>query len=139
MQNLPDRDVLLQAVAGFLMRDVVPAIDDRGTAFRVRIAAHLVATVSRELQSEEADDAAQIGRLAAVLGAGEGGASGSAHSRAARHAIVRELELAVVAAARAADPDSDSALVLRRAVQADLAARLRVVNPRFDRAVDVEG
>jgi hypothetical protein len=137
MQNLPDRDVLLQAVAGFLMRDVVPAIDDRGTAFRVRIAAHLVATVSRELQNEEADDAAQIDRLAAALG--EDAPPSSAHSRAARHDIVRDLEGAVVAAARAADPDSEGALVLRRAVQADLAARLRVVNPRFDQAVDVEG
>ena len=68
MQNLPDRDVLLQAVAGFLIKDVVPGLSDRGLAFRVRIAAHLVATLSRELQTEEADDAAQLARLSAALG-----------------------------------------------------------------------
>ena len=86
MQNLPDRDVLLQAVAGFLVQDVVPNLSDRGLAFRVRIAAHLVATLSRELQTEEADDAAQLRRLAEALGqelpAPEPG-------RNARHAAIR--------------------------------------------------
>ena len=136
MQNLPDRDVLLQAVAGFLVQDVVPNLSDRGLAFRVRIAAHLVATLSRELQTEEADDAAQLRRLAEALGqelpAPEPG-------RDARHAAIRSLEAQVDAHAREVDPDSPEGVVLRRALQADLAARLKVVNPRFDRALDVEG
>jgi hypothetical protein len=119
MQDLPDRNVLLQAVAGFLHQDVVPQVADRALAFRLRIAAHLVATVARELLVEEAPPPA-----------GEG--------RDLRHAAIRGATDRLVEQARTADPDSDAALALRRLVQADLRAKLAVINPGFDLSPDVE-
>ena len=136
MQNLPDRNVLLQAVAGFLAKDVVAAIDDRGVAFRVRIAAHLVATVARELTGDEARDEAQVVRLATALDAT---VPIGLETRDERHQILRALEIDLARRIRQTDPDSDAALGLRRLVQEDLKARLKVVNPRFDVSPDVEG
>ena len=136
MQNLPDRNVLLQAVAGFLANDVVPAVGDRGVAFRVRIAAHLVATVARELMGEEAQDEAQVVRLATALDAT---VPIGLETRDERHQVLRALEIDLARRIRQTDPDSDSALQLRRLVQEDLKSRLKVVNPRFDLAPDVEG
>jgi len=136
MQNLPDRNVLLQAVAGFLAQDVVPAVEDRGVAFRVRVAAHLVATVARELMDEEARDEAQVVRLATALDAT---VPIGLETRDERHQILRALEIDLARRIRQTDPDSDAALGLRRLVQEDLKARLKVVNPRFDLSADVEG
>ena len=136
MQNLPDRNILLQATAGFLMEQVLPAVDDRGLRFRVRIAAHLLATVSRELLDEDGDDAAQLARLGALLGS-PGAEDGL--GRDARHAQIRDLEAAVADAARQADPTDPRSAPLLSAIRADLRARLQVVSPHFSTAPDIEG
>ena len=135
MQDLPDRNVLLQAVAGFLHQDVVPQVADRALAFRLRIAAHLVATVARELLGEEAEDAAQLARLAALLEEAPPQAGGG---RDLRHAAIRGATDRLVERARSADPDSEQAQALRRLVQADLRAKLAVINPGFDLSADIE-
>ena len=136
MQNLPDRNILLQATAGFLLDQVLPALDDKGLRFRVRIAAHLLATVSRELFDEEADDCEQMERLAAVL---EMPASEGLADRDARHARIRDLEAGLATAARQSDPLDPAAAPLLDAIRADLRARLQVVSPHFSLSPDIEG
>lgn len=136
MQNLPDRNVLLQAVAGFLAQDVVGAVEDRAVAFRVRIAAHLVATVARELQGEEARDLDQMMRLSGAL---DSTVPIGLETRDDRHHVLRGMEAALLDRVRATPPDTDEALALRRVLQDELRARLAVVNPRFDLSEDVEG
>ncbi len=136
MQNLPDRNILLQATAGFLMEQVLPAVEDRGLRFRVRIAAHLLATVSRELLDEESDDAAQLRRLASLLGAPD---AKDGLGRDGRHARIRDLEAALADAARQADPADPAEAPLLSAIRADLKARLQVVSPHFSIAPDIEG
>lgn len=135
MQNLPDRNVLLQAVAGFLAKDVVPAVGDRAVAFRVRIAAHLVATVARELMGEEQADFDQTLRLANALDAT---VPVGLETRDERHHVLRGLEAALLERVQAAGPDTEQALALRRVLQEELKARLKVVNPRFDLSPDIE-
>ena len=50
MNEYPNCDDVLQGVQGFLNQNVIPSISDRGLRFRIRVAAHLIATVRRELE-----------------------------------------------------------------------------------------
>lgn len=68
MNDLPDKEALLEAVTVFLASQVAPAIADRGLRFRVQIAAHLLQIVYRELQLGAAHHTAEIARLSALLG-----------------------------------------------------------------------
>lgn len=68
MQDRPSAAELLDAVRGFLEKDVVPALD--GTAkFHARVAANVLAIVGRELTLEPGHLAAEWQRLDALLGA----------------------------------------------------------------------
>jgi len=67
MQDRPTYDELLDAVRGFLERDVVPALE--GTKkFHARVAANVLAIVRRELAAESDQLAAEWQRLDALLG-----------------------------------------------------------------------
>lgn len=67
MQDRPTYDELLNAVQGFLERDVVPALE--GTKkFHARVAANVLAIVRRELAVEADQLAAEWQRLDALLG-----------------------------------------------------------------------
>jgi hypothetical protein len=66
MQDRPTYEELLDAVRGFLERDVVPALE--GTRkFHARVAANVLAIVRRELAAEPEQLAAEWGRLDALL------------------------------------------------------------------------
>ncbi|MCA9567260.1 MAG: hypothetical protein KC656_05435 [Myxococcales bacterium] len=121
MQDEPGKERLLAEVARFLGSDVVGAITDPGLAFRVRVAAHLVGTVAREVATEQAADEAELADLVAL-----GVAAPATGSRAVRAAI-QEGRAALAARLRehGGDPASDAALVR------SLRARLQVSNPRF--------
>ncbi len=67
MQDRPTVAELLDAVQGFLEKDVIAALD--GTAkFHARVAANVLAVVGRELEMEPAQLAAEWQRLDALLG-----------------------------------------------------------------------
>lgn len=71
MQNRPDHPTLLEAVACFLMADVVPKLEaDKALQFRALIAANLATVVAGELRTEPARRASELGRLEALLGRG---------------------------------------------------------------------
>lgn len=67
----PRKERLLDGVAAFLGKQVVPAIEDPALAFRVRIAAHLVGMVARECRAEP-EDPAEVERMTAAFVAGDG-------------------------------------------------------------------
>ena len=60
MQDTPDKTTHLAGEARFLKEEVLPNTTDRARAFRVRIAAHLVASVARENAVEETHDGAEL-------------------------------------------------------------------------------
>lgn len=66
-QDRPTADELLDAVAEFLERDVVPASDGR-VAFHARVAANVVGVVRRELASGRELDEQEHARLRELLG-----------------------------------------------------------------------
>ncbi len=66
MQDRPTAAELVQAVHEFLERDVMGAVTGR-VAFHTRVALNVLATVQRELELGEAQDAAQRARLVALL------------------------------------------------------------------------
>ena len=69
MQNRPDHSTLLDAVASFLMADVVPKLEaDKALQFRALIAANLATVVAGELRTEPARLASESKRLEALLG-----------------------------------------------------------------------
>lgn len=127
MQDLPDKQTLLGALAQFLSEQVQPAITDRGLAFRVRIAAHLADTLRREVAHEEAHDAAELARLRDLLGA-EGLPSD-------RTDAIRTLNARLAQALREGTVDADAA---RASLLATLRDKLAVVQPRFDTRLDLE-
>ncbi|MBT9559901.1 MAG: hypothetical protein IV100_27975 [Myxococcales bacterium] len=123
----PTSEELLDALATFLSRDVVPRLraggdsaSDAGLAFRTLIAANVAATLAAEQRLGSAIDAAQRSRLGA-LGFRDG-ARGT-----------ESLEGDLVAALRRGDVGEagPGSLVWAHA-RASLVEMLSAVNPRFD-------
>ncbi|MDX2167036.1 MAG: DUF6285 domain-containing protein [Deltaproteobacteria bacterium] len=125
MQDRPTLAELIDAVRGFLDREVVPALD--GTAkFHARVAANVLAIVGRELAHEPAQLTAEWRRLDALLGAEPLPPAGEL-----RDALLRRNE-ALCARIRAGDADAGA---LRSAVLAHVRETVRekllVANPKL--------
>jgi len=133
MQDSPDKTMLLAGVARFLKEEVLPNTADRGRAFRVRIAAHLVASVARELQGGEAHDVAEGQRLAALLGEDvpEGG------SESQRRTSLTALNARLADGIRHGDPQIDIHAA-RAHVMETLKDKLAINQPRFDTRLNPE-
>ena len=67
MQDRPDPDELLAAVARFLREQAMPQLQGQA-AFHARVAANAVEIVRRQLRLAPAAEAAEAGRLRALLG-----------------------------------------------------------------------
>src|SRR5262245_44467292 len=68
MQDRPTLTELIDAVRGFLERDVVTALEGT-TKFHARVAVNVLSIVARELEHEPTQLAAEWQRLDALLGA----------------------------------------------------------------------
>lgn len=123
-------EVLLQGLAMFLAQTVRPAVSDKGTAFRVRIAEHLAMSLALQLTREGATDQAAVERLASLLDA-EADTSTPAALRASREAL--ELQLAV----GLRDGNIDPSDAITAHVRQSLADELTWTNPRFDQRMDL--
>jgi hypothetical protein len=126
MQDRPTAIELLDAVRGFVERDVIPALD--GTAkFHARVAANVLAIVARELALDEAQLVAEWQRLDALLDPAPLPA-GTAERRAALRARTETL------CARIRDGEADAG-PFRDAVLAHLSATVReklaIANPKL--------
>ena len=133
MQDLPPKEVLLDAVARFLDSDLRPAVKHPGLAFRLRVAANLLRVVALECQEEEGHDQAELERLRALFPA-QAELEGS--GRAAVRAALAELNASLAEQLRAAS--WDEAGPSREHVVATLRDKLAVVNPRFDLSPEIE-
>jgi hypothetical protein len=121
MQDAPDKRVLIEAIAKMLATDVASALSDPALAFRVRIAAHVLGGVSRELATEAQDDALHLETLRALGFDGEGDAKGA----------IRQAERALATYIRDT-PLTDAELVRLAGVLRELTARKVLVgNPKF--------
>lgn len=134
MADRPEKEVLLDAVARFLDKEVRPAVSDPRLAFRLLIAANLNQIVATELRLGEAHEAAQLARLRALAGLPPP-APGSAADRAAE---LRRLERDLARRIREEPLDDDARRRVREHVIATLRERLAVSNPRFDLASAIE-
>jgi len=65
--NRPTRDELLEAVAEFLEKRVMPKLD-KHTAFHTRVAVNVLSIVRRELEHGPGLDAEELERLKSLLG-----------------------------------------------------------------------
>ena len=130
MQDLPDKGTILLGIAQFLDQELRPQVQDKATAFRVRIAAHLLMTVVRELGAEAAHDQAELAVLRQLLGDSDPVPSDPGDRGVAIHAAHKALAEAI----RAGEGDLDAA---HDALTAALADRLSVSNPRFDLDLDL--
>ena len=124
MQDTPTAPTLLNEIAQFLEAQVRPAISEKGLAFRVRIAIHLLGVIAREVEQAPGHLAAEASRLSALLGGDPPGDDLAAWVEA------RNTELAAGLRADAYDAEA------RAAIQAHLMQTLRetlaVAQPRFD-------
>jgi hypothetical protein len=67
MQDEPTPIELTKAVADFLRNDITPMISGHN-AFKLRVAINILDLVTRQLTLEEGSDAAEMDRLAKLLG-----------------------------------------------------------------------
>jgi hypothetical protein len=133
MQDLPEKENILLAVAKFLGQEVRPHVTDPRLSFRLLVAAHLCGVVAQECASEEEADAAELGRLAALLE----GVPPSAHGRAGRAAIAAanvQLAASLRDGAVGADPGSPA----WEHVMKTLTEKLAVSSARFDTRKEIE-
>jgi hypothetical protein len=132
VQDRPEKSAILAAVARFLAKDVRPALADPALGFRALVAENLLTIVVAELAHEEADDAAELSRLRALLPDLPAADTSTATARrAAIAALNRELQ-ARIRDGRVSGPE------LRAHLKATLAEKLAVSSPRFDLSQAIE-
>jgi hypothetical protein len=112
MLNRPNKTDVLAGVATFLGGTVAKSIEDPGLRFRVKIAAHLLGQIAREVASDPVRLAAEHRVLEVLLGA------------------VDDQEEALLSYIESTDVGELVGLAgaLRQAMKPDLA----VIDPRFD-------
>jgi len=127
MQDRPTALELLDAVRGFLERDVVPVLDGP-RRFHALVAANVLAIVRRELDGEEDRLLAEWRRIAPLVDDARAAPSGLAALRTA----VRDVTASLAERVRRGDADADPIrTAVRSAVRATVVEKLRVANPRF--------
>ena len=67
MQDEPNPEELINAVADFLRNDIAPQISGH-QAFKLRVSINALDLVARQLKLEQGSDAAELARLSQILG-----------------------------------------------------------------------
>ncbi len=128
MNDRPTAAELLRAVEGFLAAEVVPRLEGP-QRYHARVAAHVVALVAGEIESEEAQLLGEWERLAALLGEPEP----PPPRREALRARIRSRSEELVRRIRAGEADGgpwrDAVLAHLRATVADKLAVARARPP----------
>jgi len=126
MQDRPSATELLDAVRGFLERDVIDALE--GTVkFHARVAANVLAILARELQLEPSHLAAEWSRLDALLGA-----EPAPDSLAGLREAVRARSEQLCARIRAGEADAGPWRAATLAhVRATVRDKLAIANPKL--------
>ena len=121
MQDDPDLLELISSVRRFLEEEVVPGVGDARLRFRARVAANLLAIVSREIGEAEGLLAGERERLQRLLGTGE----------TAVGALNAELERRI----RAGEIDSGPGGPVWDHLRLTAIEKLRIANPAYLRRV----
>ncbi len=126
MQDRPTAIELLDAVRGFVERDVVPALD--GTAkFHARVAANVLAIVARELALDDTQLVAEWERLDGLLGPAP-----LPGDPAARRAELRDRSESLCARIRDGEADAGPFRdAVRTHLDATVREKLAVANPKL--------
>ncbi|MEZ4241613.1 MAG: DUF6285 domain-containing protein [Myxococcota bacterium] len=133
MQDPPATDQLLDALAAFLGRDVLPAVTDPALQFRVRIAAHLCAGLGREAAS----GCRATGRTSPRWPRSSPPRPPPPTTPRSPGAI-RDTERALADHVRRAPLDDAAYAALAGALQAIAGQKVAVANPKFDRSDDFD-
>src|SRR5713226_3533576 len=128
MQDRPDKRELVEAVASFIEREIVPSIPDARLRFRSLVAANVLNIVARELAAGDAASRDEWQRLAALLGHEGQPPDREDDLRAAAQALSRDL-CAQIRAGEADDSPRYEQVFAH--VEATVIDKLRVANPRY--------
>ncbi|MCB9793465.1 MAG: hypothetical protein H6741_12150 [Alphaproteobacteria bacterium] len=130
MRPPPEAPDVLGRVARFLAKEV--QVEDKAVAFRLKVAAFLVAAVARDIAAGDSLREGQLHALSALLGDAE---PPSPANSAALAQAVTQLEARLAEAITRGDMPVDEALPLLRR---QLAFELTLSNPRFDLSDSIE-
>ncbi len=135
MQDAPDKEAILLALAKFLDREVRPLVTEPRASFRVLVGAHLAFTAAMESIDEDSDVDKELDRLRRVTG--DTSPKPDSLPERKRRIVILEERLA----ARIREPSTTEAelLQIREELKKTLAAKLRVNSPRFDTRPDADG
>jgi hypothetical protein len=138
MQQRPDSSTLLEAVAQFLMTELLPTIQDKRLAFRVMIAANMANIVSGELRSDDDRYASEVKRLQALLPDVVKGDAANLPRRAQRAEALTALNRALADGLRKGKFAPDQLKAIQEHVKKTALETLAVENPRFDTSEEIE-
>ena len=133
MQDRPEKEVLLDALANFLIQQVRPAVSDPGLNFRVLIAANIAMQVAAEIRGEETQDAAELTRLRELLA--DVPIAGDLTTRSAQLAATKQLNRELSERLKRGTVDFAKATAH---LKQTLIEKLAVGNPRFDTSLEIE-
>ncbi len=129
MQDQPDARELVQAVAEFLEREIIPTVADPRLRFRTLVAANVLAIVSRELAAGDVSTRQEWLRLVELLGKGSvEPPQGVQELRDAVRALNRELCERIRSGAADAEPWHGEVWSYAEASVID---KLKIANPRY--------
>ncbi len=136
MQDLPEKSMMLEALAAFLDRDVRPKIADPAIAFRVRIATHMLGVVAREIKEEDGHDITELDKLSTLLGHTAGAEPPPTRVERARAiaALKKDLQRRI----RTSPLDDKAMLRLSAGIRSILQNKLAVSQPKFDTNLEIE-
>lgn len=120
-QDRATAEELLAGVEVFLRTEVLPQLAG-GSVYKCRVAANILGIVQRELALGEQADAAELGRLEALLG--------RKSRQAQTAAALDELNTELCASIRSGALDDQRAAVTAH-VRATVEDKLRIANPRY--------
>lgn len=125
MQDPPEKEAILFAIARFLEEEIRPIVKDPRLNFRVLIATHLAATVANECRGGAEQESAALARLRAIY-------------PDSPHAAYRALEARLAKDIRAGAVGRDQESLVHAHVRSTLLAKLAVNSPRFDTQPEIE-
>lgn len=124
MQDRPTVRELVDAVASFIEREIVPTVSDPRLRFRALVAANVLAIVSRELVEGDASLRAEWERLVTMLGADAPGENIREEVDTMERALCAEIR------AGRADAGAFRNEVLAH-VEQTVKEKLQIANPRY--------
>lgn len=138
MQLRPDQSTLLEAVAQFLLADVLPSVTDKSLAFKVMIAANLTGMVAQELRTDDARFQAEVARLQAIVPGVVPGDARLLPTHAARVEALTRLNAALADGLRTNRFSPSQLADITAHVKQTAMETLQATNPRFDLAADID-